>query len=69
MAEKYGCSYANLFEAWALSQFEGMSLLTGFRRVKSIQDTAKCVGIGLSKEDIASLSETARPVQAKDLDK
>ena len=69
MAEKYGCSYANLFEAWALSQFEGMSLLTGFRRVRSILDTAKCVGIRLSKDDIASLSGSARPVQAEDLDK
>lgn len=69
MCEKYQCSYANLFEAWSLAQFENMSLLTGFRRRESIEDTVKCLGISLSEEDERVLSETVRGMQVRELDK
>lgn len=69
MREKYGCSYANLIEAWTLAQYENISLLTGFRKKKTIEDTVKCFDIRLEEEDIRMLSETAQPVQVKELDK
>lgn len=51
MCEKYGCSYANLIEAWTLAQYEDLSLLTGFRRRKTIEDTVKCFDIKLEEKD------------------
>ncbi|MGI6177935.1 MAG: aldo/keto reductase [Eubacterium sp.] len=69
MCEKYRCSYANLFEAWTLAQYEDLSLLTGFRQRKTIEDTVKCLDVRLSDDDIRLLSETAKGVQVKVLDK
>lgn len=69
LCRKYGCSYANLFEAWTMAQFEDISLLTGFRHRESIEDTVKCFDIELEEEDIKTLNSTARKVQVKTLDK
>ncbi|MGI6212387.1 MAG: aldo/keto reductase [Anaerovoracaceae bacterium] len=69
MCEKYGCSYANLFEAWTLSQYDNLSLLTGFRRRKTIEDTVKCFDVRLEEDDIRTLNETVKPVQVDKVDK
>ncbi|MGI6590392.1 MAG: aldo/keto reductase [Eggerthellaceae bacterium] len=69
MCEKYRCSYANLFEAWTLAQFENSTLLTGFRREASIRDTVKCLDLSLDAQDLAALDETASAVQVRTLDK
>ena len=69
LLEKYSCSYSNLVQAWALSQYEKMSLLVGMRRASSVEDTAKCVNIELSATDIASMEECIRDIQETVLDK
>jgi methylglyoxal reductase len=69
MCGKYGCSYANLFEAWALAQYENVNLITGFRRKASIEDTVKCLDLHLEKEDLEKLTETVRPVEMEKVDK
>lgn len=69
LCEKYGCSYANLFEAWTLAQYENLSLLTGFRHEETIRDTIKCLDLELEQSDIEKISETAKPVQVEELDK
>jgi methylglyoxal reductase len=69
MCEKYHCSYANLFEAWTLAQYENLSLLVGFRHRKTIEDTVKCLDIHLEMEDLQFLTDTIQKVQVKVLDK
>lgn len=69
LCEKYHCSYANLFEAWSLAQYDHMSLLTGFRHKETIRDTVKCLDLHLSKEDLETLRTAVKDVQVKVLDK
>ena len=69
LTKKYSCSYANLVEAWTLAQYPDMSLLTGFRRAETMEDTVKALDLVLEPEDLALLSEAAKPAQVKELDK
>jgi methylglyoxal reductase len=69
LCQKYNCSYANLFEAWSLAQYDNMSLLTGFRHQETIKDTVKCLDLHLAKEDLETLSTSVKEVQVKVLDK
>lgn len=69
MCEAYQCSYAALVEAWALSQYDRMSLLVGMRRASSVEDTAKCMDICLSAEDIKRMEEAVKSIQVAVLDK
>ena len=69
LCAKYGCSYAQLVEAWALSQFEGMNLLVGMRRPESVADTARCVDIALTAEDVALMEDAVKEIQVAVLDK
>ncbi|MGN1231790.1 MAG: aldo/keto reductase [Anaerotignum sp.] len=69
MCEAYQCSYAALVEAWALSQYDRMSLLVGMRRASSVEDTAKCMDIRLSAEDIKRMEEAVKSIQVEVLDK
>jgi len=69
LTEKYGCSYSNLVQAWTLKQFPNINLLTGFRRVETMQDTCRVLDIKLSDEDARFLGEAARAAQVKELDK
>ncbi len=69
LCRKYGCSYANLMEAWTLAQHESMNILTGFRRIQTIQDTVKCLDLKLEAEDLDLISRTAVPAQVSQLDK
>ncbi len=65
----HSCSFAQLAEAWALTQFEDMSLLVGMRRPETVADTAKCLDIKLSEEEIKLMEDAAKPIQEKVLDK
>ena len=65
----HGCSFSNLAEAWALSQYDGMSLLVGMRSPSSAADTAGCVDLSLSPDEIRIMEEAARPIQVEVLDK
>ncbi len=62
--EKYGCSLANLVQAWTLSRFEDLNLLTGFRRVETMRDTAKVFDIDLSAEDLAEVNAIAEKTRS-----
>ena len=65
----HGCSFAQLAEAWALAQFGDMSLLVGMRRPETVADTAKCLDIKLSEEELMLMEDAAMPIQEKVLDK
>ncbi len=69
LCEKYNCSYSNLVQAWTLKQFPNINLLTGFRRVETMENSCQSLDLVLSDEDVALLSETAKPAQVKELDK
>ena len=62
-------SYSNLVQAWTLKQFPNINLLTGFRRVETMENSCQSLDLVLSDEDVALLSETAKPAQVKELDK
>ena len=69
LCEKYGCSYSNLAEAWALTQYDKMSLLVGMRKLANVEDNAKCLDIALTAEDAAFMEETVKDIQEAVLDK
>ena len=69
LTEKYGCSYACLAEAWALSQFDDMSLLVGMKDPAKVADTAKCPDIKLTEADIHGMEAQIRDIQVAVLDK
>ncbi|MGN0136693.1 aldo/keto reductase [Anaerotignum sp.] len=69
LCEAYQCSYAALVEAWALSQYDRMSLLVGMRRASSVEDTAKCIDINLRPEDVKRMEEAVKSIQVEVLDK
>ena len=64
LTEKYGCSMTNLVQAWTLAQYDKISLLTGFRRVQTMEDTCKAFDITLSPEDLTFMTEAAAKVKA-----
>ncbi len=63
LCEKYNCSYANLMQAWTLKQYDQISLLTGFRRRETIEDTCKVFDIKLSDEDAEAMETMAAEVR------
>jgi methylglyoxal reductase len=69
LTEKYGCSLSNLIQAWTLRQYPNLSLLTGFRRVETIRDTVKCLGVHLSDEDASLIWNAALPAQVREISK
>lgn len=69
LCEEHHCSYAQLVEAWALTQYDRMNLLVGMRRPESVFDTAKCVDIILSPEEILMMEDSIRRIQVAVLDK
>lgn len=60
LAEKYQCSIANLIQAWTLKQYDKISLLTGFRRTSTMENTCKVFDIVLSDTDEKIMRENAR---------
>ena len=66
---KYNCSWAVLFEAWTMTQYDDMNLLIGFRREETIRDTVKCLDIHLTPEDIDRITAAAEPASVETIDK
>ncbi len=69
ICEEHGCSYAALAEAWALSQYEKMSILVGMRKRENVADSAGCVNIELSEDEITSMENAVKEIQVEVLDK
>lgn len=69
ICEEHQCSYAALIEAWALRQYDRMNLLVGMRKVKNVEDTAKCLEIKLSESEIRRMEEAVKGIQVEVLDK
>lgn len=65
----HNCSFSQLFEAWALAQYGNMSLLVGMRKPANVADTAKCLDVVLTPDELASMEEAAKPIQVEVLDK
>ncbi|MCR5229899.1 MAG: aldo/keto reductase [Solobacterium sp.] len=63
ICEKYGCSFANLMQAWILKQYDLISLLTGFRRRETIADTCRVFDIALSDKDAEYMERLAQKVR------
>ncbi len=63
LCEKYQCSFANLAQAWALRQYDQLNLLTGFRRIETIQDTCRVLDIDLDEKDLRFIDECADKVR------
>ncbi len=66
---KYGCSYAQLALAWALAQYDNMSLLVGARKTAKLEDSVKALELKLDAADIAFMEETVKDIQEEVLDK
>ena len=69
MCKEYHCSYAALVEAWALSQYDRMSLLVGMRKASSVEDTVQCLERKLRADDIKCMEEAVKQIQVAVLDK
>lgn len=63
LTDKYHCSYANLFQAWTLKQYENLNLLTGFRHVSTMDDTCKVFDVNLSDADASFIDQQADKVR------
>ena len=69
LCQTHHCSFAQLVEAWALAQFENMSLLVGMRRPENAAANAACLDLALSPEELVLMEESVRAIQVKVLDK
>ncbi len=69
LCEIHHCSYSNLAEAWAMTQYPKMSLLVGMRDPSKVADTARCIDISLSAEEVRKMEETVKDIQVEVLDK
>ncbi len=69
LCEKYSCSYAQLALAWALAQYENMSLLVGSRYIFTLSDSINAVDLKLDPADIAFMEATVKDIQQEVLDK
>lgn len=69
ICQAHGCSFAALAEAWALAQYNRMSLLVGMRRPETVADTVRCLEVCLSPEELQAMEAAAAPIQVEVLDK
>ena len=69
LCRAHGCSFAGLVEAWALTQYDKMSLLVGMRKPENVADTAKCIDIRLSDDEIRLMERAVADIQVAVLDK
>ncbi len=69
LCREHGCSFAALVEAWALTQYDRMSLLVGMRRPSTVEDTARCLDISLTPEEVRLMEEAVASIQVAVLDK
>ncbi|MCR5374549.1 MAG: aldo/keto reductase [Lachnospiraceae bacterium] len=69
LCRNHNCSFSNLVEAWALTQYDRMSLLVGMRRESSVLDNIKCMDIKLSADEIKLMEDAVKVIQVEVLDK
>lgn len=69
LCEAHGCSFAQLVEAWVLTQFQSMSLLVGMRRPENVAASAACLDVHLAPEEVLLMEETVKTIQVEVLDK
>lgn len=69
LCDAHSCSFAALVEAWALAQYDRMSLLVGMRRPENVEDTVRCLDIKLTPEELAYMEDIVKPIQVEVLDK
>lgn len=69
IASTHQATYSELVEAWALTQYEKMSLLVGMRKPSSVESTAKCLSIKLTPEEVKAMEEVVKAIQVEVLDK
>ena len=69
LCDAHHCSFAALAEAWALAQYDRMSLLVGMRRPAHVADTVRCLDVKLTPEELAMMEEVVKPIQVEVLDK
>ena len=69
LCKEHNCSYAQLVEAWALTQYDRMSLLVGMRRPENVIDNARCLDVHLSDEEVRMMEQTVADIQVAVLDK
>ena len=69
LCDQYQCSFANLVTAWALRQFDQMSLLIGMRRPENVHDNVKGLDLALTEADLRYMEDTVKAIQVEVLDK
>ncbi len=69
IAEAHRCSFAALVEAWALTQFDRMSLLVGMRKPENVADTVRCLDVTLSADEVRAMEKAVQSIQVAVLDK
>ena len=69
LCRDHGCSFAQLVEAWALTQYDRMSLLVGMRRPENVTANASALEIRLSQEEIRLMEDAVKAIQVEVLDK
>lgn len=69
LCKAHACSYAQLVEAWALTQYEKMSLLVGMRRPQNVEDNARCLDVELTQDEVSFMEQTVASIQVPVLDK
>ncbi len=65
----HNCSFAQLVEAWALTQYDRMSLLVGMRKPQNVLDNARCLDVVLTDEEIRLMEQAVASIQVAVLDK
>lgn len=69
LCRDHNCSFSNLVEAWALTQYDRMSLLVGMRREETVKDNVKCLDIKLSADEVKMMEDVVKDIQVEVLDK
>ncbi|MBQ0071043.1 MAG: aldo/keto reductase [Spirochaetales bacterium] len=69
IASSHSATYSELVEAWALTQYEKMSLLVGMRKPSSVISTAKSLSVLLTPEEVKVMEEIVKGIQVPVLDK
>ena len=69
LCKEHHCSFAALVEAWALAQYDRMSLLVGMRRPETVADTVRCLDVGLTPQELTYMEDAVKPIQVAVLDK
>ena len=65
MAEKKGCTPAQLALAWVLAQGEDIVPIPGTKRIEYLEENLGALGVTLTPDDLKRLDEAMPPGAAK----